>query len=86
MQFKRVMRKDFAFLTLLAMVVGLLPTVLYAEGEHELTLNGEAVTWDFRDSQSAIYTARMKTVLYRVVNNLSLKINRMVRISLQVMC
>lgn len=57
MQFKRVMRKGFAFLTLLAMVVGLLPTVLYAEGEHELTLNGEAVTWDFRDSQSAIYTA-----------------------------
>ena len=56
MHFKKMIRKGFAFLTLLAMVIGLLPTVLYAEGEHELTLNGGAVTWLFTDGKSSVYT------------------------------
>ncbi len=60
MHFKRVIRKGFAFLALLAMVIGLLPTVLYAEGEHDLTLNGGAVTWDFTNENALIYTAPYK--------------------------
>ncbi len=57
MHFKKMIRNGFAFLTLLAMVIGLLPTVLYAEGEHELTLNGGAVTWDFTEPASAVYVS-----------------------------